>query len=99
LGKRWKRTMTVAVCFNCGLMKEGAFTKCAECAALPEAEDDLVLSLMMTDHYFDVPELEKMGVSVREGNPPHLDPDSHAELLERIRSRNMVKKQKHSDEE
>ena len=83
--------MTVAVCFNCGRMKVGAFSKCGECAVLPESEDDLVLSLVMTDHYFDFQELEKMGDSVSKGKPPHVDPESYDDLVKQIRSSGMIK--------
>lgn len=50
--------MTQAVCFKCGAIKFGAFCPCPACNATPEAEDDLVISLAMTDHYFDVKTLQ-----------------------------------------
>jgi hypothetical protein len=82
--------MTMAVCFKCGVIKFGAFVPCPECAAFPQSEDDLALSLAMTDHYFDMPTLEQMGASVRDGKPPHLDPESHAQLVQQIRSSGML---------
>jgi hypothetical protein len=82
--------MTMAVCFKCGVIKFGAFVPCPECAACPKTEDDLALSLAMTDHYFDLPTLDQMGASVREGKPPHLDPESHAQLVQQIRTSRLL---------
>ena len=44
--------MTTAVCFRCGELKFGAFCPC-QCGAMPQTEDELAISLAMTDHYFD----------------------------------------------
>jgi hypothetical protein len=82
--------MTMAVCFKCGVIKFGAFVPCPECASFPQTEDDLALSLAMTDHYFDMPTLEQMGASVRDGKPPHLEPDTHARLVRDIRESGML---------
>lgn len=77
--------MTMAVCFKCGKIKFGAFVPCPDCRAEPKNEDDLALSLAMTDHYFDMPTLEQMGAAVRDGNPPQLAPETHAQLIDSIR--------------
>ena len=82
--------MTTAVCFKCGVIKFGAFVPCPECSACPQTEDDLALSLAMTDHYFDRPTLEQMGAAIRDGKPPHLEPDTHARLIQQIRSSGML---------
>jgi hypothetical protein len=78
--------MTMAVCFKCGVIKFGAFVPCPKCSAYPQTEDDLALSLAMTDHFFDMPTLEQIGASVRDGKPPDLDPATHAQLVEQIQS-------------
>jgi len=49
--------MTMATCFNCGEIKFGAFVPCKHCGELPKEDDDWILSLAMTDHYFDLNEL------------------------------------------
>ena len=84
--------MTMAVCFKCGVIKFGAFVPCPECSSAPQTEDELALALAMTDHYFDMPTLEQMGAAVRDGNPPHLNPQTHAQLIETIRSSGMLAK-------
>jgi hypothetical protein len=80
----------MAVCFQCGSIKFGAFVPCPQCAAWPQTEDELALSLAMTDHYFDMPTLEQMGASVRDGKPPHLDEHSHARLVQQIRDTGLL---------
>jgi hypothetical protein len=77
--------MTIAVCFRCGAIKFGAFVPCTECGADPKTEDDLALSLAMTDHYFDRDALEQMGRRVAEGHPPKLDPQTRQQLVESFR--------------
>jgi hypothetical protein len=84
--------MTKAACFKCGVIKFGAFVPCPKCFAAPQTEDDLALSLAMTDHYFDMPTLEQMGAAVRDGNPPHLAPQTHAQLIKTIRSSGVLAK-------
>ncbi len=84
--------MTMAVCHKCGVIKFGAFVPCPKCSAAPRTEDDLALSLAMTDHYFDRPTLEQMGAAVRDGHPPQLDPQTQAQLVEMIRSSGMLAK-------
>lgn len=78
--------MTVAVCFQCGAMKFGAFTACKQCGATPLSEDDYVLSLAMTDHYFDEPTLREMGAKFADGRPQHLTPESRRNLIQMLRS-------------
>ena len=53
--------MTQAVCFKCGEIKFGAFVLCPHCNARPSADEELVLSLAMTDHYFDLATMKQMG--------------------------------------
>ena len=47
-------------------------------------DDDFVLSLAMTDHYFDLATMKQMGAAVKEGNPPHLDEKSRQDLLKQL---------------
>ena len=47
--------MTKAVCFRCGDIKFGAFNPCGACGETPRNDEDLILSLAMTDHYFNDP--------------------------------------------
>ncbi|WP_339733405.1 hypothetical protein [uncultured Gimesia sp.] len=68
--------MTTAVCFQCGHLKFGSFLACEECQAKPRTDDELMLSLAMSDHYFDQETMESMGQYIKEqGQPPQLDPE------------------------
>lgn len=76
--------MTQAVCFECGEMKHGAFTECSHCGERPVTDDELVLSLAMTDHYFDSTTMKQIGAAVAEGKPPNLDEESRQDLLKQL---------------
>jgi hypothetical protein len=65
-------------------MKFGAFVACPICGVKPATDDDLVLSLMMTDHYFDIATMQQMGQAIRDGRPPHLEESTRANLLEEL---------------
>ena len=77
--------MTQAVCHNCGEIKFGAFIMCQSCKTTPSTDDDLALSLAMTDHYFDTAVLQQMSLSIKQGNPLHLDEKTRLTLLDQIR--------------
>jgi len=69
--------MTKAVCFQCGHLKFGSFLPCDQCQAKPQTDDELIVSMAMSDHYFDQPTMESMGEYIKEnGHPPQLDPES-----------------------
>ncbi len=69
--------MTNAVCFQCGHLKFGSFLACDQCQAKPQTDEELIVSLAMSDHYFDHATLDSMGEYTKEnGHPPQLDPES-----------------------
>jgi hypothetical protein len=39
-----------AICFKCGVEKQGALVPCGSCAALPKTQTELLLSLMFSEH-------------------------------------------------
>lgn len=59
--------MTFAVCYCCGNGKHGAFSVCENCGRKPQIEEDIIMSLAMTDHYFKKDYLEQMGLQLRSG--------------------------------
>jgi hypothetical protein len=77
--------MTVAVCWKCGAMKWGAFNPCEKCNAVPATEDDLAISLAMSDHYFDKPTLERMGTEIAAGKPLNLAPETRSKIIQMLR--------------
>lgn len=42
--------MTVAICFNCGTEKFGAFIQCPVCKDVPSNIDQQVISMALCDH-------------------------------------------------
>jgi hypothetical protein len=82
--------MTTAVCFRCGQLKGGAFLPCEACSALPQDEEELALSLAMTEQFFDLPALKRIGTSIAEGKPPELDEQTRAEMLAIIRGQDSL---------
>ena len=77
--------MTMAVCFKCGKLKSGAFLPCEACSAVPHDEEEIAISLAITDHYFDFSTLKQIGASIADGKPPQLDEHTHAQMLALIR--------------
>jgi len=79
--------MTVAVCVKCGAIKHGAFNPCRSCGERPASEDDLVYSLVLTDHYFPVETLQGISGSMLAGKPrPSLPPEQEAQFREMFKT-------------
>ena len=76
--------MTVAVCWKCGETKWGAFNACPKCKAAPRSEDDLALSLALSDHYIDKPTMERVGASITAGQQMQLAPETRRPLIEKL---------------
>jgi len=74
--------MTMAVCFNCGEMKFGAFVDCKKCNAKPTTDDDRALSLVMTDHYFEMEALKELGARIKNGEEITLGEEEKQRIIE-----------------
>ena len=78
--------MTLAVCFKCGSQKVGAFCPCPDCGQEPKTEDELAVSMVMTDHYFDQASLDRMSeLTRRNGKPSDSVFESQGHVLKLIR--------------
>lgn len=73
-----------AVCFNCGGIKGGAFAPCAGCGRRPTGDDDLALSVLITDQYYDAASLRRMAEAIRDGDHPQLDAGTRHTVLRHI---------------
>ena len=78
--------MTKAVCFNCGELKHGAFTICKGCNVRPTGESDLITSLGLTDSHNSEPELEAIGISLKNGEAIEFDPKQYELLRNEVRA-------------
>ena len=79
-----------AVCFKCGEIKWGAFNHCDKCGARPRSDDELMLSLAFTDHYFDLEKLQRIGRIIKMGNPPQLDEATKSKLSPAVQEAKMM---------
>lgn len=78
--------MTMAVCFKCGEIKFGAFCPCEKCGQMPQSEDDRIISMAMTDHYFDMTTLKQIGEATKKnGKPPDLAPENREQIRQVFR--------------
>jgi hypothetical protein len=59
--------MTKAVCFKCGEMKFGAWRPCPSCGVRPVYEDEFDLSTALTDHFFELEDLEEFSARIKRG--------------------------------
>lgn len=73
--------MTLAICLYCGASKFGAFTPCTGCGVRPASDDDLVVSLALTDHYNDAKTLNEYAGMIKKGLRPELPPEVHQQFL------------------
>lgn len=68
--------MTVAVCLVCGARKFGSFVPCSACDWEPVEDEDLVRSMLLSDHYQPEAELERIGGALAGGTevviPEHI---------------------------
>lgn len=81
-----EKTMTVAVCTNCGHFKHGAFKPCPACGTLPVEKDELALALVLTDHYFSNDELEGFGEAIKSGQSIRLPDEIKSQFEQLIES-------------
>ncbi len=58
---------------------------------MPRSEDDFVLSLALSDHYFQKPALEQMGTDIAAGKSLQLDPEARHVLIGVLRETGMLR--------
>src|SRR5690348_9923682 len=79
--------MTMAVCIKCGALKFGAFNPCEKCGALPETEDDYLVSFVLTDHFSSCEALEEIGRQIARGIKPRVTDETFPpEMLSTFRN-------------
>lgn len=72
--------MTKAICWKCGENKFGGFLPCPQCAAVPSEEDDLMSSLLLTDHYLDEDVMMEYQQRIRNGGNLILNDETRKRL-------------------
>jgi hypothetical protein len=77
--------MTVAICLRCGARKHGAWTRCPDCGFLPEDDEDLARSILVSDHVLDGTGLDDVSRRIQEGQPVGFDPDEVDAIVAEVR--------------
>lgn len=73
--------MRPSLCFSCGGKKFGILSPCGHCKVSPTEEDEIALSLLMTDHYMTLKELENLSQQLMRGEPrPFVDEKTKEQL-------------------
>jgi len=73
--------MTKALCWQCGEFKSGAFNPCLACDAIPRNEDEILISLLLTDHYHSEDDLEWLQERIRRGAKIEIDEETRIAFL------------------
>lgn len=76
--------MTRAICLFCGEGKAGAFVPCLHCGRCPESDDDLILSLVLTEPRLDELGREAVGQDIKQGKRPRLDDETRQRFLAQL---------------
>jgi hypothetical protein len=74
--------MTIAICFACGAIKFGALCPCKTCAATPKSEDEIAVSLLLTDRQIPLDDLQALSEAMVIGK---VHPTPTEEALEAYR--------------
>ena len=59
--------MAIAICFKCGTAKRGALVACSSCLTVPRTQNDLALSLALSDHLSSKEQLAEYTQELRSG--------------------------------
>lgn len=78
--------MTTAVCCKCGEFKVGAWTDCSKCKFRPKSEQELVVSMLLSDNYLDTDALSRLAVHVARGLPVQFESSTRNSIVRMIRS-------------
>ena len=73
--------MTKALCWQCGEFKFGAFNPCPACNAEPGNEEEIMVSLLLTDHDLSEDELVSLQERIRGGAKIEIDEETRTALL------------------
>jgi hypothetical protein len=73
--------MTIAICFACGAIKFGALCPCETCKATPKSEDEIAVSLLLSDHHMPIPDLEALSEAMVSGKVHPVPDEKSMEVL------------------
>jgi hypothetical protein len=77
--------MTKAVCQQCGQIKPGSFIQCFSCGFDPATDDELIIALLLSDHYQDEETLEHNRSRILAGRHLQISDQMRTDFLPVIR--------------
>lgn len=77
--------MTKAVCQQCGQHKSGSFVPCSSCGFDPVTDDELIIALLLSDHYQDAETLENNRSRILAGRSLQISDPMRTDFLPVIR--------------
>ncbi len=72
--------MFKAICWKCGEKKTGEFLSCPRCSAIPTREEELMISLLLTDHNLGQDRILDYQQAIRDGANIVLDEQAKNQL-------------------
>ncbi|MBZ0136154.1 MAG: hypothetical protein K8I27_07265 [Planctomycetes bacterium] len=73
--------MTMAVCIKCGEEKFGAWTPCSKCDFMPETDEEMAKSVILTDHHMPPESLKQVSALIKTGGEFEYPPDFLADWM------------------
>lgn len=77
--------MAQSICFNCGLPKEKVFARCSGCGARPDGNDQLVLSLVLSDFVSTPQQLSTFATDIRAHRKLSVEPELERKAREGLK--------------
>ena len=77
--------MTQAICICCGHRKFGAFSICDNCATEPTDDEQFAKSMLLTDHFYSLEELDEIGEHISVGGTCEYAPNLVEGFVKTIR--------------
>lgn len=70
-----------AICHNCGARKNDPFQNCPQCRKAPAGDDELALSMMLSEHFLSPEKLAAAAAAIKAGQKLELPPKMRAAVL------------------
>lgn len=75
-----------AVCFHCGEMKIEPMGTCSYCGKNPNNDEEMVLSVVLSDYFYSKETLEKMGDFIKLKCVPIVNAELFEDLIQPMRA-------------
>lgn len=86
--------MSISVCFKCGTTKLEPACPCTKCRTTPASEDELAVSMALTDTLMSNDELHDIAGTIAAGKPYKLEPELRTRMIVALRKSGRFSKAK-----